>query len=127
MRKRNGMEDKLTTRNADGTFAPGNPGKAPGTLTKARRKLRELVEAEAGGEPLPVRMVRIALRAEDEGDLGLALTGYAAAAQYAYAKPKAVDVSEERLPRVAILGPNDPEPDPSEGPVVLVRRPSQDH
>ncbi|MCA9001374.1 MAG: hypothetical protein KDB61_05590 [Planctomycetes bacterium] len=113
------MEDKLTTRNADGTFAPGNPGKAPGTLTKARRKLRELVEAEAEGDPLPVRMVRIGKRAEDQGEDALALTAYAAAAQYTYGKVKPREEANEGegtgLPRgtsFKIVGPHeDPTPE----------------
>lgn len=80
--------DKPIPRKTDGTFAPGHPGKQPGTISKAKRKLRELVEAEAEGDPLPVRMVRIGRRAEEQGEYALALTAYAAAAQYTYSKPK---------------------------------------
>lgn len=122
------MEDSHPIpRRPDGTFAPGHPGKQPGTISKAKRKLRELVEAEAGGDPLPVRMVRIGKRAEDQGEDALALTAYAAAAQYTYGKVKPrEDVSEgegtalEKGVSYKIVGPHeDPTPD-SPGQRVLI-------
>jgi len=94
------MEKDIIPRKEDGTFAPGHPGKKKGTLSKATRKLLELVEQEAGGVPLPVLMVRIGIRAADQGDGMLALAAFARAAQFVYSRPK--DQSAESLAPVML-------------------------
>jgi hypothetical protein len=46
-------------RNSDGTFAPGNPGKAPGTRHRATKAVLELFDGEA--EALSRKAVELAL------------------------------------------------------------------
>lgn len=56
------MNDRKSGRNADGTFAPGNPGKPRGTRHKATRAALALLDGEA--ETLTRQAVTMAL----EGD-----------------------------------------------------------
>ncbi len=68
-------------------------GRQPGSPNKATSTLRELVEAEAG-EPLPVLLTRIGIRAMKSGDAQLAVNALSRAAVYVYARVPPSEDSE---------------------------------
>ena len=67
-------------------------GRQEGTPNKATSTLHELVEAEAG-EPLPVLLTRIGVKAMREGDHQLAVNALSRAAVYVYARVAPADPS----------------------------------
>jgi hypothetical protein len=99
-------------------------GRKEGTPNKVNSSLLELVEAEAGG-PLPVLLARAARKAEQSGDLHLAVAAWAKAAAFVYPRMATADPPSPPLPPVVISftdpspcrscghDPKDPRPDPS--------------
>mgnify|MGYP003380811923 CR=1 FL=1 len=65
-------------------------GRQEGTPNKATSTLHELVEAEAG-EPLPVLLTRIGVKAMRDGDHQLAVNALSKAAVYVYARVAPAD------------------------------------
>lgn len=65
-------------------------GRQEGTPNKVNSTLHDLVEAEAG-EPLPVLLTRIGIRAMKSGDAQLAVNALSRAAVFVYARVAAVD------------------------------------
>jgi hypothetical protein len=68
-------------------------GRTTGTPNKANSTLLELVELEAGG-PLPVLLARAGRKAEQSGDLQIAVAAWAKAATYVYPRLQAVTVTD---------------------------------
>jgi hypothetical protein len=76
-------------------------GRQTGTPNKATSSLHELVEAEAG-DPLPVLLTRIGIRAMKAGDHQLAVNALSRAAAYVYARVATADPPAPPLPDVVI-------------------------
>jgi hypothetical protein len=76
-------------------------GRTAGTPNKATSSLLELVEAEAGG-PLPVLLARAGRKAEQSGDLQLAVAAWAKAAAFVYPRMSTAEPPGPPLPPVVI-------------------------
>lgn len=82
-------------------FKPGCPrppgaGRKKGQPNKVSAALRELVDAELGGDPIPVKLARIAKRLENDElpeMIELAIKAYGEAAPFCYPKLKAIEHS----------------------------------
>jgi hypothetical protein len=80
-------------------------GRQEGTPNKATSTLQERVELEAG-EPLPVLLTRIGVKAMREGDHQLAVNAFSKAAVYVYARvPPAGGPPPPPHPRTPVLPP----------------------
>jgi|688.fasta_scaffold158058_1 hypothetical protein len=79
-------------------------GRQEGTPNKATSTLQERVELEAG-EPLPVLLTRIGVKAMREGDHQLAVNAFSKAAVYVYARVPPADppAPPTVLPPVVII------------------------
>lgn len=70
-------------------------GRAKGTPNKATQTMRELLEAETGGVPLPVILLRKGLQVIDDGMVVEGAKMINDACKYGYATMKAVEHSGE--------------------------------
>ena len=81
-------------------------GRKEGAPNKATSTIREQVEQEAG-TPLPVLLVRIGIRAMNEGDHALAVNALSKAAGYVYPRLQAVtmndDIRETIVPHLTVI------------------------
>ena len=76
-------------------------GRQEGTPNKATSTLHELVEAEAG-EPLPVLLTRIGVKAMKAGDHQLAVNALSRAAVYVYARVAPADPPAPAHPGITV-------------------------
>lgn len=103
-------------------------GRQAGTLNKATSTLRELVEAEAG-EPVPVLLTRIGIRAMKAGDHQLAVNALSRAAVYAYPRIATADPEggpSALIPPLVIVDDIVQVPEHWPGPVIRIAKPSPD-
>lgn len=87
-------------------------GRQLGKPNKATSTLQEQVEQAAGGEPLPVLLTRIGIRAMEGQDYPTAINALSKAAAYAYPRITAVDPPHDpvNLPAPTIVQFVDPAP-----------------
>ena len=81
-------------------------GRQEGTPNKATSTLHERVELEAG-EPLPVLLTRIGVKAMRDGDHQLAVNALSKAAVYVYARVPPADPPAPPLPdfKISFISP----------------------
>lgn len=76
-------------------------GRQEGTPNKATSTLQERIELEAG-EPLPVLLTRIGVKAMREGDHQLAVNAFSKAAAYVYPRMAAADPPAPPHPGITV-------------------------
>jgi hypothetical protein len=99
-------------------------GRTAGTPNKVNSTLLELVEAEAGG-PLPVLLARAGRKAEEQGDLQLAVAAWAKAATFVYPRLQAVEANAKGpvfIPPLFVVDGKASLPPDWPGPIVTISR-----
>jgi hypothetical protein len=81
-------------------------GRKKGSINKTSRTMRELMEAETGGVPVPVLLLRQGLKYDREGFAAESVSAISKAAEYGYPKLRHVDVQidKDTAPKVEIVG-----------------------
>jgi hypothetical protein len=99
-------------------------GRTTGTPNKATSSLLELVEEEAGG-PLPVLLARAGRKAEQSGDLQLAVAAWAKAATFVYPRLQAIEANAKGvvfIPPLFVVDGKATVPSDWPGPTVHINR-----